>query len=104
MLKTKDMTVSDEEEEERRLLELQQLQQQLQQQQNSYMDSPDNELPPPPPYLLDNDMSLNFNLTSYSDILDGYHSGDNIDDCIDEPDEAVHSVNASYTDPYAPRS
>ncbi len=96
MLRQKDMTAEDEEEEERRLMELQE--QHLQNQQNVFVDSPDNELPPPPPFLLDNDTGLNFNLSSYNDILDGYHSGDNIDDCIDDDvNESIPSIPSSYT-------
>lgn len=45
--------------------------------------SPDNELPPPPPFLLDS------NPSNYADILDGYHSGDNVDDCLDEVDGQI---------------
>ena len=47
--------------------------------------SPYNELPPPPPFLLDSNTADG----NYADIFDGYHSGDNVDDCLDELDGPV---------------
>lgn len=50
--------------------------------------SPDNELPPPPPFLLENgEVDVDTDASSYQDILDGYHSGDNIDESEDDQSE-----------------
>ena len=50
--------------------------------------SPDSELPPPPPFMLDNgEGDVDTDASSYQDILDGYHSGDNIDESEDDQSE-----------------
>ena len=50
------------------------------------------ELPPPPPFLLEGGGGEDYDTASYQDILDGYHSGDNVDDVpldIRIPDQLV---------------
>ena len=51
-------------------------------------ESPYSELPPPPPFLLDSTSDGN-----YADIFDGYHSGDNVDDDIED----LGHPDATYT-------
>ena len=43
-------------------------------------DSINDDLPPPPPFLLDKDQIARALTSSYQDVLDGYHSADNMDE------------------------
>ena len=73
-------------------------------------DSPENELPPPPAFLLDNNPG-DVSDVSYHDILEGYCSGDNVEDtdtdvhdtdiCEPEYEIRIPSPGAIYYDQYA---
>ena len=73
-------------------------------------DSPENELPPPPAFLLDNNPG-DVSDVSYHDIIEGYCSGDNVEDtdtdvhdtdiCEPEYEIRIPSPGAIYYDQYA---